>query len=572
MGFVKKALKKIRGGYLKEMYREIVWLYRYIRKYRLSVLFYMMTGIAGTIMSLGGSVLSKHLIDGVMDRQTEKLLPLAGMMAAFAFGNIAAAAAISRISVKISMNVQNEMRSELYDKILYTKWEQLQAYTTGDLLNRLNSDMNIVSGNVIGWLPNLFTKSIQFFGILAIILYYDPTMAAFALLSAPVTLILSRTLMKKMRGYNTEMKELSSDMMSFQNDSFQNLQTVKAFGLMEVFSKNMRQVQEQYKEKMMDYNKFTIFVSSYLSGAKIMVSYLCFGWSIYRLWGGFISIGTMAMFFQLASGLSASFQGLVSMIPALITVTTSAGRLMAVSEMEKESFQDPEAEALRSYKGKLCVELEDVTVSYENADPIVEHGNFTVRSGEIAAIIGSSGEGKTTMVRLLLGMLSLSAGKAVISTEDGKKCLISPATRHCFSYVPQGNTVFMGTVAENLRLVKPKATEAEMIEALKAGCAWEFVKEYPDRLNHKIGEHGKGLSEGQAQRIAIARAVLRNAPVLLLDEATSALDQDTERRVLENIIKNEETKITIITTHRQSVLKTCDRIYEVERSCLKEIR
>lgn len=572
MGFIKKVIRKIREGYLVEMYGELQWMYQYIRRYRLSILFYIVTGILGTVLSLGTSVVSKNLIDAVLGQKTEGIAGLAVLMAGLAVGSIAASAAVSRISAKITVAVQNEMRSELYDKILYTRWEELQVYSTGDLLNRLNSDMNIVSGNVISWIPSLVTKASQFIGTLALILYYDPTMAAFALISAPITMALSRMLMQKLRYYNKSMREISSDMMSFQNDSFQNLQTLKAFGLMETFSGKMKDVQEQYREKMMDYNKFSIFVSSYMSVAGMAVSYLCFGWSIYRLWGGFITTGTMAMFLQLASRLSSSFNGLVQMIPTLIGATTSAGRLMALSEMEKETIQDPQARKLEAYRGPIEVYCSDVTASYVDGENVFEHMDFSVRSGQVAAIIGPSGEGKTTMIRLLLGMLQSAAGSAQIRWGEGESCNLSAATRSCFSYVPQGNTIFMGTIEENLRLVKPDATEQEMTEALKAACAWEFVSEFPDGLKHYIGEHGTGISEGQAQRLAIARAVLRDAPVMLLDEATSALDMDTERMVLEHIIRSDARRLCIVTTHRPSVLSMCDKIYEVGKSKMNRIK
>lgn len=569
--FMVKAVRRVRAGYLREMYGELRWMYQYIKKYRLWVVFYICIGIAGAALSLGVSVISRSLIDAVIGRSSERLAEMAGLMAGMAVGSILASAAVSRVSAKIMVDVQNEMRGEMYSRILYSCWEELQLYSTGDLLNRLNSDMSIVSRNVIGWLPSLLTKGFQFLAALAVILYYDPTMALLALVSAPATLLLSRVLVRRMREYNKEMREISSDIMSFQNDSFQNLQTLKAFGLMGTFSGKMDNIQEHYRERLMDYNKFNIFVSSYMSAAGTAVSYLCFGWSIYRLWGGYISVGTMAMFLQLASGLSAAFNSLVHMIPALLRAAASAGRIMAVEEMEKESVNDPKAEALADYRGPVEIELRNAAAAYEEGGCVFSHSDFNVSSGEIAAIVGPSGDGKTTLIRLLLGLLNPAEGSAEILW-DGGACGLSAATRICFSYVPQGNTIFMGTIAENLRLVKPDAGEDEMRRVLEQACAWEFVSAFPEGLNHYIGEHGAGLSEGQAQRIAIARALLRDAPVLLLDEATSALDMETERKVLEQIVKSDARKLCIITTHRLSVLAMCDRIYEIKEGKICQIQ
>lgn len=571
MDFFRKMVRKIRKGNLREMYGELRWMYQYIRRYRFSLLFYIITGIFGTLLSLGISVLFKNIIDAVLAQNTYGIGKMAILMTLLAAGSIVSSAVISRISAKITVDIQNEMRAELYDKILYTRWENLQLYSTGDLLNRLNSDMNIVSENVISWIPSLIIKASQFLGILALILYYDPTMAFFALITTPVTILISRILLLKLRHYNRSMREISSDMMSFQNDSFQNIQTLKAFGLMDIFSGKMKEVQEKYREKMMDYNKFSIFVSSYMSASGMAVSYLCFAWSIYRLWEGHITAGTLTMFLQLATRLSSSFSGLVQMIPRLISAATSAGRLMALSDMEKETIQDPQAKKLEKYQGPISLRCSDITLSYTEGENIFEHMDFSVSSGEIAAIIGPSGEGKTTLVRLLLGMIRAGKGKAEICWGNKESCDLSAATRNYFSYVPQGNTLFMGTIEENLRLVRPQATQSQMIEALKTACAWEFVSQLPRGLKYSIGEHGTGLSEGQAQRLAIARAILRDAPIMLLDEATSALDKDTEKKVLEHIIKSDARKLCIVITHRLNVLSMCDQIYEVKENRLIKI-
>lgn len=561
--YLKRAADKIREGYLKEMFGELRWMYQYIRKYRIWILFYVAAGILGIGMSLGVSVISKYLIDVVVTGRVSELLIPAAAMTGLAVGNIAVSAIVSRISAKITVSVQNEMRGELYSKILYSRWQELQLYSTGDLLNRLNSDMGIVSGNVISWIPTLVIKGFSFLASLAVILYFDPTLALLALVSTPVTLLISGVLLRKMRYYNKAMREISSDLMSFQNDSFQNLQTLKAFGLMGVFSEKMERMQEHYRGKILDYNKFHILVSSYTSIAGMTVSYLCLGWCVYRLWSGNITIGTLVMFLQVASGMSSALSGLIHLIPSLVQAATSAGRIMEVEFMKKDQVKDEQFSALLRHRGSLRLELKGVSVGYEEEECVLTNVNFTASSGEIAAFVGASGEGKTTMLRLLLGLLEPKEGSAGIYNDKDEYVPFSGATRGCFSYVPQGNTIFMGTIAENLRLVRPDATDEDLRRALEQACAWEFVREFPDQMNHYIGEHGSGISEGQAQRLAIARAILRDAPVLLLDEATSALDMETEKRVLQQIIKNDPGKICILTTHRPSVLSMCDRIYDI---------
>lgn len=570
----KRIAEKLKAGYLLEMGREAAWMYGYARRYWKAMIFYIGAGIAGTLMGLGSSVASKFLIDAVTGHQMSSVGGAAGALIVLAVGNIGTRAVVSRISAKITVQSRNKMQADIYNSILYTDWESLQEFRSGDLLSRLEGDVRQVADSVIGWIPGVITRLFQFLGTLAVILYYDPTMAALAVLSAPVTLAASRILMKRMRDYSLQMRDVNDDLMSFQNDSLRNLQTVKAFGLMDVFSSRMTVLQDGYQEKMLNFNRFTIYTSSFLSMVGMAVSYICFGWGVYRLWGGYITIGTMMMFLQMAGALSTALSALIQTVPQAINATTCAGRLMSVAGLKRE--QTIREQAVKNLEkksaGGLSVVLKEVQIGYRGAPPVISGGDFQADRGEIVAVIGSSGEGKTTLLRLLLGLIYPAKGEAFLASEDGEQCPLSAGTRHFFSYVPQGNTMFGGTIAENLRLVKPEAGQEELEEALRTGCAWEFVKELPEGIHSPMGEQGGGFSEGQAQRIAIARAVLRDAPVLLLDEATSALDMETEKQVLENLMGDRKQRTCIVTTHRPSVLSMCHHIYEIQGNRLEKIR
>lgn len=549
-------------------------MYQYAKRYWASICFYIAAGLFSTAMGLGGNVASKYLIDAVTGVRKSRIGVVASIMIFMMLSNIAAKAIISRISARINVVVQNEIQADIYHKVIDTDWESLHEFRSGDLLNRLSDDVSQVASSVIGWIPSLITKLAQFAGTLGIILYYDPVMAVIALLSAPVTLLISRHLVKRMRAYNKEMREISSGLMSFQNDSFQNLQTVKAFGLMGLFSSKLKDMQEHYKEKMLDYNKFSVGVSSLMSIVGMLVSAVCFGWSAYRLWTGYITTGTMMMFLQMANSLSAAFSAVIQMVPSAINAATCAGRLMAVSDLKKEQILDEDAvNALKKRMEKgISVELNQIDVIYKEGNQVVSKGDFRADTGEIVAIIGPSGNGKTTLIRVLLGLLYPAEGTARLVSDDGTSCPISSATREFFGYVPQGNTVFAGTIAENMRMVKADATDEEIIRALQAGCAYEFVEQLPEGIYSKIGERGSGFSEGQAQRLAIARAILRDAPILLLDEATSALDMEIEERVLSNIMEFGKKKTCIVTTHRPSVLSMSDHIYEIRDDRLMQMK
>lgn len=574
MEFIKKVIRKIKDGMLQEMYEETKWMYTYAKKYKFQIVFYIFLGVLTTVMGLASSIGSKYLIDAVTGQDRGNIALIALFIVAMGLFSIGVNAITTMISARINIKVNNEIQAEVFDKILVADWISMKEFHSGDLLNRLNGDVNTVASSILSWIPSLITRSAQFFGILAIILYYDPTMAVIALGSAPVMLIVSKTLMKKMRDYNKRMRQVSSDVMSFNEESFQNIQSIKAFDLVGLFSKRLRDVQQNYKDVFLDYNKFSVYTSSFMSVVGMFVAYACFGWGVYRLWTGHITFGTMTLFVQLSGQLSSSFKSIVSLVPSAISATTSAGRIMEFFKIKDESdLEDDKAKLIQNNtQGKgLSVVLDDVEFSYNENKTVFQHADIVANPGDIVALVGPSGEGKTTMIRLLLGLINTKSGNASIRDINGVSCKISSATRRFFAYVPQGNTIFSGTIAENMRMVKQDATDAEIVEALKAACAYDFVNKLPDGINSKVGERGSGFSEGQAQRLSIARALLRKSPILLLDEATSALDVFTERQVLRNIMNMGYARTCIVTTHRPSVLTMCDRVYKIDSGVVCDI-
>ncbi|WP_122638482.1 ABC transporter ATP-binding protein [Romboutsia sp. Marseille-P6047] len=571
----KKFRYKDSNHIINEIQLELKWMYVYIKKYKLDIGIYIILGIVATLMSLSSNVGSKYLIDAVTEQDSSKIGIIILIIILMAIGNIIITAISNRISAKINIKVGNEIKQDIYDKIINIDWESMNTYHSGDLLNRLTNDTNTVATSVLGWIPNLITKSIQFISTLCVILYYDTTMAVIAMLSAPVSIIISKILMKKMRKFNQEIRQASSEVMSFNEETFQNLQSIKAFNLMDIFSDKLRCVQKNYADVSLGYNKFSIYTSSFMSFIGTFVSYACFGWGVYRLWSGHITYGTMTLFLQLSGKLSSSFSSLINLVPSAIGATTSAGRIMEVSELPREIIKD-EKLVDELYKtineSGLDIEIKNVNFSYSNKNVLVlENANISANSGEIVALVGPSGEGKTTMMRILLGLLNINDGEAIIKDKSNRSCNISASTRKLMAYVPQEKTMFSGTIAENMRMVKPEATDLEIIEALKISCAYDFIKKLPNGINSRIGERGNGFSEGQNQRLSIARALLRNSPILLLDEATSALDVATERKVLKNIMEMNNNRTCIVTTHRPSVLTMCDKVYKISQCKVTEV-
>lgn len=558
MPSIQKIRQKLRDGALREFAHEAKWLWQYIRRYRSAVLIHILLGVIGIVMSLAGSVASKYLIDAVTGFHSERIATAAALMVGMMLGNIVMRCVSSRIGAVLNIRIHNEMQAEVFSRILATDWQSVERFRSGDLLNRLNSDTSAVSGSVTGFIPSFFSGLVQFVGAFCIILFYDPTMAVIALLGVPVSVICSRVMLGWMRRYNQQMKAIHSDVMSFQEDAFQNLTSIKSFGITQQFCRKMCALQQHYRESYLDYNRFSVYTSAFMSVVSMVVSAGCFGWGVYRLWAGAISYGSLTMFLQLASTLGSAFSTLVGLVPSAISVSTSAGRIMSVVQLPAE---DCELSRELSEEDALSIELDGVDFTYETGEQVLQDASLTAAPGELIAISGPSGGGKTTILRLLLGLVIPQRGQVILRGSSGRQYPASAATRCAFSYVPQGNSIFSGTIAENLRLTKPEATEQELRQVLDIACALEFVQELPGGLEYHVGSRGKGLSEGQAQRIAVARALLCRAPVLLLDEATSALDEDTESRMLQNLMQSAMLRTCILVTHRSATRKFCTSSY-----------
>lgn len=437
-------------------------------------------------------------------------------------------------------------------------WQAVMSHKSGDLLSRLSGDVQAVCEGLIGFVPGILTAAVKLLGAFCLMLFFDPVMAVIALAGAPVTLLLSKVLMRKLHKLDLTIKELNGQLMAFQEDSLRNLTGIKAFGAANAYEKEMTRLHEKYQDFYLSYADFRIAVSACLSLAAMAVTAACLAWGVYRLWMGAITYGSMVLFLQLASMLRSSFSTLVSLMQQSVSIGASAGRVMELEQLQKEDGEVPEG--FREEKN-LTILLDQVSFSYEIGKPVLDDFDFEVRPGELIAVTGESGAGKTTLLRLLLGLVKPQGGNAVLAGEKGRYPITS-GTRNAFAYVPQGSSIFAGTVAHNLRIVAENATDDELRAALETACAWEFVEQLGG-LDYELGSGGSGISEGQAQRLAIARALLCEAPILLLDEATSGLDAQTEAQLLKNLQNSERVKTCILVTHRETTAKICTRTYTI---------
>ena len=569
---LKHYINQIRKGRLKEIASLLAWIYQYAKQHMPYIALYTFLGLSGTVVSLISSLVSKDLVDIITGQDSGELLVTFFTMIGVTLGSNLIGQISGYLSSKISIKIDNKIKSEIFDDILITDWEALTRYHSGDLLVRWSGDVSAISSGILNIIPNFIIYTFRFISALVMVLYHDASFAVFALISIPISIFASRTTLKKMQQNGMHSMNIGTRMSAFNQEAFTNIQTVKAFDMISMCSKKLRILQQQYMDVRLKYQRTTSINTFILTLVSMAVTYSSYGWGIYKVWNGDITYGTMTMFLTLSTTLSASVDNLISFVPSTIMLTNSAKRLMGIVNLPKEDYRQKDQVAQFFAENKeigVGLSVRDAAYSYANGTEVFEHASFDAHPHEVIALVGPSGEGKTTMLRMLLSIIRPKQGAAYIcagnkTPENGADSMeLTAAARQLFAYVPQGNTMFSGTIADNMRNVKEDATDEEIIEALQLACAWEFVEKLPQGIHSEIKERGGGFSEGQAQRLSIARAILKRAPILLLDESTSALDMVTERRVLQNIMQDKYPRTTIVTTHRPTVLNICNRVYSI---------
>ena len=566
-----RSLAILRGrcqdGTFGEILEDWKFIFSYSRRYRGAIVFYTLLGIFSSTLALVSGVVSKYVIDIVTGYQYDKLGLLAAVMVGTSVFNLIFSSLLNRVNTKLSLRINHEIQADIFDKIMDAEWLEITKYRNGDILNRFTNDTGTIAGNAVSWIPNIIIALYNFIATFIVIWHYSHIMSLLSFASAPVMLLMSRFVIRRQREYNKKSREMSSKVMTFEVETFYNMDTIKSFGISPLYGEKLRGWQDRYKDIYLEHNLFTIKTNIFMNVMGRLIYFGIFGYCLYLLWTHEITYGTMTLFLTQRSRMSSAFNNIVSIIPSFLTTSVSAHRIKELAELPKEAHVPAETDDLR----RLSVVMEDVDFGYDAAAPVLQNVNFKAEPGEIAALVGPSGQGKTTMIRLMLGLVTPQKGTAGIITENNTFIPGNADIRRYFSYVPQGNTILSGTVAENMRIVKEDATDEEIISCLKTACAWDFIERMPQGINNPVGERGRGLSEGQAQRLAIARALLRDAPVLLLDEATSALDVATEREVLRNIMGDHAERTCIVTTHRPSVLTMCSRVYGVMEKEVREL-
>lgn len=570
-------MKKLDGEALNRILKRIKWIYGYGKKHFFSIIIYTVIGMSGAAAVLLGSLVSRDLVDIITGHKTGELIRTFCMLIGVQLGIVALNNLSSYISMLINLKVENEIKADVYDKIMITDWESLSKYHSGHIMARWSGDCSSVASGILNTIPNALVYTFKFVSALYMVVKNDWTFALIAIASVPLSFFVSRTNLKRMRKANMGAMEFSARMSSFTQESFSNIQNVKAFDMIGLYCDRLRELQKENNGIKTTYQKVTIVNSIILTLVSNIITYFIYGWGVYRVWSGDITYGTMTMFLALSNTLSGTTQSLIGLVPSTINLTNAAARIMDLLDLPREDYSMSEEVGEfydRNRSKGIGVKLKNTSFNYMSGTEVFHNACFEAYPREVVGLVGPSGEGKTTMLRLMLAIVNAYEGENEVIAGDGKANAetmpITASTRQLFAYVPQGNSMFPGSIADNMRNVKRDATDEEIIDALKMACAWDFVAKLPDGINTTIRERGTGFSEGQSQRLSIARALLRNSPILLLDEATSALDTGTASKVLKNITSSEYPRTCILTTHRLEVMDICDRKYTVSNLEVRE--
>ena len=551
---------------LKELFIKIKWILSHAKAVIPFLIFTTVISSASSLISVYNTLVSKSLIDSAISGNTSEVIKYLIIMISITLGMMLLSPITSLLSTHASTKLNQSIQKKLFEHIEYSNWLEQSKFHSVSLLTRITSDVATISSTLLSTIPNIISILVTLLASFSTLIYLAPSIAIIAVFIGPFLVLVSRYFSKKLKDLYKKAQEEDVKYRAFIQESVQNIMIVKTFCMEKINMNRLVQIQDNKYKIAMKNTKLSSMTGLAMSLCSNLAYFTIFCWGALNISTGVTTYGTFTAMLQLYSKVQYPFSSLASMFPGLISTIAAAERLMELeaipleksSETEIIDFTNPE------------IAFENVSFEYKKGNKIINDVNLTIPYGETIAFVGPSGEGKTTLIRLILSLINPSSGKVYLK-ENNKEDTFNRDYRNLISYVPQGNTLFSGTIEDNLRYGNFEATEEEIYEALKNACALDFVNVLEDGIKTVIGEKATGISEGQAQRIAIARSFLRKKPILILDEATSALDPETEVKVLKAVKALSHKPTCIIITHRPSALNICHRIVRLEKGHLKEV-
>lgn len=534
------------------------WIIKKARQQLLSIV--IISIIFGGMAYLGVAVatLSRGIVDSAVNSDIGGIVFYAVILVSLTVAQLAVRIVSRVLDFNISAKLQISMKQSLFESIIRKKYEKISDIHTGELLNRITSDVSVVVSSIISIVPNLVYFIVKLVGVFVVLFAIDKTFCLVFIFGGAFMFALVLLFKSKMKALHKSAQESDGKTRSFFQEIFSSLLVVKVFGAENKVSENAMNLQQNNFKIRRKRNYISILATTGFSFV------FALGYMYALIWGAFaisnqtITYGMLTSILALVSQIQAPVRGISSILPSYYSALASAERLMEIENLDNEDVVNKsDVDISKIYSMTESIVFDDISFSY-GRENVLENTSLILEKGDFALLAGISGIGKSTLTKLLLAVITPDKGEIYLSLSDGGKIYIDKNIRSMFSYVPQGNFLLSGTIRDNIAFVSDKSDDEKIIQAAKIACAYDFISRLPDGLDTVVGENGKGLSEGQIQRIAIARAVYSNAPVIIFDEATSALDADTEVQLLKNL-KTLKNKTCILISHKMAAKEICNK-------------
>lgn len=529
------------------------WIVKRIKRYIPGIVAVSLIDIIIALLGVTLTFVSKEILDTHIKGTANKIWVFGAILIGISLFNIFLSSLVSIINVRVAGKITISMRNYMFSSLVHKKYPKISGHHSGDLLNRFTSDIDVIVTAATSTVPSLVSMITKIIAGVTALIVLSPTLAIIVVLLGTLFPFLGRFISKRYKYLHKEMQRTEGQSRSFLQESFANIVVVKSFRSEEPILKKLNEYMHENLRIKIKRNFISVIMHVFLHAFFNVGYYGVLIWGASQFGNG-LTYGTLNQYLQLISQLRAPLQNVSGVLPQYYAAIASAERLIDLEniENEPEQYDDEQLEKLKADFKKIVIN--NVAFAYDD-ELILKNCSFEIPKNKITAITGESGCGKSTLFKLILGLYEPVGGDITINGEIP----IGPDTRGLFAYVPQGNMILSGTIRENITMCNPDIADEQIINAAKAADIYDFITTLPDGLNTVLSERGAGLSEGQIQRISLARALLFDTPVLLLDEATSALDEATETAVLSNI-KNMTDKTVLFITHRNTSISVCDHI------------
>ena len=535
------------------------WLWRNSKGARKQAAVNTAIGLVDVVCQLLWVIACKHAIDIATGDARGSLTTTGIIIAALMLTEIVSRGVSRWIHSVTGNKVRNRMRLKIFSRLLRGDWMRLQKHHTGDLTNRLEGDVNSITALITESIPSTIVVLVQLVASFILLFYLSPMLAVAILVILPICLVVSKFYIDRMRKLNREVRDSDSKIQSVLQESLQHKELIKALEQNSSTEKQLKELQGELQAQITSRAKFSIGAFTIIQFGFAAGYLIAFLWGVDSLRDNAITFGTMSAYLQLVGLIQRPTMDLSKFIPGIVSSLTAAERLYELEDIPLEKQGDA-----IMFSGTAGVRFNGTTFRYtDESRYILKEFSYDFPPNSSTAIVGETGAGKTTLIRLLLALINPQEGS--IELYNDSECHTSSTlTRRNFVYIPQGNSLVSGSIRDNLLMGNPEATEEQMRRALHIACA-DYVYDLPEGIDSMITERGGGLSEGQAQRIAVARSILRPGSILILDEVTSALDEETEQEMLRRLTQSQIGKTLIFVTHRPAIIQYCNQVLRIEK-------